>query len=79
MKKQANTEYAGKLADFGDATLDALAATQRVRKDKHRQVGTESCPSCGNMRFLRKGFYATLCEECHEDIARLAAPGRIWD
>lgn len=78
MRKQAGTKYDGKLASFGDAKLDEMDSYIKERKPREVAPGTERCPSCGNMRFLRKGFYATLCEDCHQDIERLAAPGRIW-
>lgn len=67
--------YEAKLADFGDGRLDALAATQKPPRDYSRKksVLKEKCPSCGNVEFLRKGHYATLCEGCHDSISDLAA------
>lgn len=73
-------EYAGKLAAFGDERLDAMAAAVREPKPRaQKPVGTERCPSCGNVRFLTKVHVARLCQECHDDITRLAAPGRLWE
>ena len=76
--RKSRSIYKETLAPFGDARLDEMAAAVAERKPREVVVGTERCPSCKNMRFLRKGFVATLCEECHADIERLAAPGRIW-
>lgn len=63
---------------FGDPVLDELAALEKTRKKRERASELEKCPGCGITAFLIKGHSATLCEECHADIRRLALPGRLW-
>lgn len=73
------SEYVGRLAAFGDPVLDALVErgkaikdAKRVRAPMEKPDLPARCPSCARVRVLIQGHKAVICQECHDDIARLA-------
>lgn len=73
------SEGEGRLAAFGDPVLDELYKhSKQKRAPKAKPIHKQPCPSCGKWAYLKVGFFAVLCAECHEGIADCVARSLNW-